>query len=545
MPPTVPSSKGLAYVLGQGDVLNARYRLEEKIGEGGMGTVFAARDVELDRMVAVKLLPAALTSDAEVMERFEREARHTARLDHPNIVPIYDVGRHEGRPFIVMKVLEGDTLAGLLRSKGGLTPDETVSLIRQLAEGLDFIHARGFIHRDIKAGNIMVGTGGHATILDFGILRNRDATKGLTREGMVMGTPHYMAPEQALGLTDVDHRVDLYALGVVLFECLTGTLPFEADSELRIIQMQAHEPPPELLERAPWVPKPVAAVVRRALAKRPEDRYASGAELARALEDAYREARAGNVFVGGPVIGGTTAPSWRKRSDGPSGPQPPVSGASPSPTPGAMPAEVALSAPPHVPLPTAPAPAPAPAPTTAEAPLPAAPRARRSPGAWVAGLVVVLGAAAFMAWPRDVPPALLPDAGSLAAVLVPRVAMAPDAAALEVMAPALPDAGEPDAGALAVLDAPLDAGHASAPTPAPVIPRGTKGRVNIVTTHKGESWWAELYLDGAAKGRTPKLLELAPGKYQVKVSRPGFKTEQREIVVAPGKASVLRIALSP
>ncbi|MGV3619206.1 MAG: serine/threonine-protein kinase, partial [Archangium sp.] len=299
-----------------GDVLSGRYRLEEKVGEGGMGAVFVAHDTELDRKVAVKLLAAGLVNDAEVMERFEREARLTAKLDHPNIIPIYDVGRHEGRPFIVMKLLQGDSLAGRLRAKGGFTTDETLRLVRQLAAGLDYIHAQGFIHRDIKAGNIFVAPDGHATILDFGILRSKEATTGITRTGMVMGTPHYMAPEQALGLKDVDHRVDLYALAVVLFECLTGTLPFEADSELRLIQLQAHAPPPELVDRAPWIPKIVADVVKRALAKNPSERYGTAAELVTALEGAYSEAKASKsslpaVQAVGPVP--TTAPSLRRQ----------------------------------------------------------------------------------------------------------------------------------------------------------------------------------------------------------------------------------------
>ena len=328
MPPTSISGRGLKPVsfreektvlpMRTHDVLLGRYRLEEKIGEGGMGTVFIAHDNELDRKVAVKLLAAALVNDAEVLERFEREARLTAKLDHPNIVPIYDVGRHEGRPFIVMKLHQGDSLVGRLRAKGGFTADETLKLMRQLALGLDYIHAQGFIHRDIKAGNIFVSPEGHATILDFGILRPKSATNGITRTGMVMGTPHYMAPEQALGLKDVDHRVDLYALAVVLFECLTGTLPFEADSELRLIQLQAHAPVPEILDRAPWIPRPVADVVKRALAKKPDERFNSAAELVGALEAAYAEAKTSKsslpVVPAGPLplVPTNTAPSMRQ-----------------------------------------------------------------------------------------------------------------------------------------------------------------------------------------------------------------------------------------
>ncbi len=163
------------------EVLINRYALKSKLGEGGMGTVYLAHDKELDREVAVKLLAAPLVNDTEVVERFEREARMTAKLDHPNIVPVYDVGRHHGRPFIVMKKLEGATLATVLREKGGLTADETLKLLKQLAAGLDYIHGKGFIHRDIKAGNIFVGPDGTGTLLDFGILRSSKANEGLTR----------------------------------------------------------------------------------------------------------------------------------------------------------------------------------------------------------------------------------------------------------------------------------------------------------------------------------------------------------------------------
>src|SRR5207237_842302 len=137
----------------------------------------------------------------------------------------------------------------------------------------------------------IVGPDGHATLLDFGILRSSDISDGHTKAGRVMGTPHYMAPEQAVGSKNLDHRVDLYALGVVLFECLTGTLPFDADSEMALIQLQAHAAPPDLLERAPWIQRPIAEVVKRALAKRPEDRFASAAELVKALEAAYQKAK--------------------------------------------------------------------------------------------------------------------------------------------------------------------------------------------------------------------------------------------------------------
>lgn len=460
------------------DVLSGRYRLEQKIGEGGMGSVYLATDLELDRKVAVKLLAKNLVGDAEVVERFEREARLTAKLDHPNIVPIYDVGRTDTRPFIVMKKLEGDTLAGVLRQKGGLSAAESLKLLRQLAAGLDYIHGCGFIHRDVKAGNIFVGSDGLATILDFGILRSLRGHESLTRTGVVMGTPHYMAPEQALGSKDVDHRVDLYALAVVIFECLTGTLPFEADSELRLIQMQAHSPPPDLLDRAPWIAKPIAAVMKRALAKLPDERFSSGAQLLAALEAAYAQAAA------------------------------------------APPVPVAKAAEP--------------------VPPPPQPRVKPSRAPWLALAVVVLGAiglAVTRPWePAVAPPPVDPpvlaavvDAGAPEPALVAAVPL--EDAGAEVFE-AL-DAGEEDAGVT------LDAGR-RAVSKAPA----KKGRLNVLTTHNGEPYWAQVMIDGVSKGRTPLLLELPAGRYQVRVERPGFKTQQREIRVASGKAAVVRIDLT-
>jgi serine/threonine protein kinase len=498
------------------DVLLGRYKLLEKIGEGGMGTVYVAHDQELDRQVAVKLLASNLVNDDEVVERFEREARLTAKLDHPNIVPIYDVGRHEGRPFIVMKVLVGDTLAGLLRSKGGLTSDETQKLLKQVAAGLDYIHRQGFIHRDIKAGNIFVAPDGLATILDFGILRPKSAAQGLTRTGMVMGTPHYMAPEQAMGLKDVDHRVDIYALAVVLFECLTGTLPFEADSELRLIQMQAHSPPPDIIDRAPWIPRPVADVVRRALAKRPEERFDSGADLVKALEEAYRTSgghQAAPLAKTHPTLSTSTAPSLRKLAAGETNPA------------AAPPAEAR------------------PITALSNEDLQRVVVASRRQTLFIvfAAAAVLLGL--FVGWRVFTPAPVLPvavaelDAG-LAGLAAAVVDTALDAGASLV---AVADAGEEDeedAGVGAIAVATPDAGR-------PVVATRKFGKLNIITTHSGDPYWAQVTVDGLPRGRTPLQLDLPVGLHQVKVERAGFRVQSREIRVASGKSVAVRIDLEP
>jgi serine/threonine-protein kinase len=268
------------------EVLDGKWKLEKKIGEGGMGSVYLAHDLQLDRKVAIKILASSLAHDAELVARFEREARFTASLEHPNIVPIYAVGRFKNRPFMVMKCLEGQPLSALLRASNVLQLDQVLALTRQVCGGLEFIHAKGYVHRDIKAGNIFVSPAGLATILDFGILRPKRNAESLTRTGMVMGTPQYMSPEQALGEKEIDHRSDLYALAVVIYECLAGALPFDSDSDLSIIQMQAHAPAPDICQRASWISRPVGDLVMRALAKRAQDRYQSAGELASAFEAA-------------------------------------------------------------------------------------------------------------------------------------------------------------------------------------------------------------------------------------------------------------------
>ncbi|MBM4779607.1 MAG: protein kinase [Archangiaceae bacterium] len=504
--------------------LAGRYQLRQKIGEGGMGTVFIAHDSELDREVAVKMLASTLVNDAEVVERFEREAKLTASLDHPNIVPIYDVGRHENRPFIVMKLLQGDTLAGVLRQKGGFTSDETLKLMKQLAAGLDYIHQKGFIHRDIKAGNIFLSAEGHATILDFGILRSRKANASLTRTGMVMGTPHYMAPEQAMGLKDVDHRVDLYALAVVLFECLTGTLPFEADSELRLIQMQAHSPPPEILDRAPWIPKAVADVVKKALSKKPDDRFYSGQDLVKALERAYRDSGGHQAAPKSPppavaTITGSGLKVLESLSPSTSSPrlQPVVV---PDPAPvvpvGPMTGEVVANG----------------------------VRPSRLPMVVLSIIsIVAVGIALWRPWETKVDPkepVTVIDAG-VPAVVVAVVDAGDDDAGAALVETVL-DGGDDDDGDAGVLvEAASDGGR-----PTYVAAPKRKGKLNVITMHAGEPYWAQVSIDGVPRGRTPLLLDLPAGRYQVRVERPGFRIQERRVLVAAGgKPVVVKIDLSP
>jgi predicted Ser/Thr protein kinase len=266
--------------------LSGTYELLQEIGRGGMGIVYAGRDIRLDRLVAIKVLPELVSSDA-VRERFLREARAAARLSHPSIVPIYSADERGGVTFMVMAYVDGTTLSTRLRNGTALSPADAVPILRDVALALNAAHARGVIHRDIKPENILVDRlTGRAMVTDFGIARLADALQSgaLTRTGQVLGTVGYMSPEQVTGL-EVDGRSDLYSLGVVAFETLSGKLPFDGPAPV-VIVAHATKPAPPLASVAPNVPAALCAVIDRCLRKNPDDRYATGDALAAALEEA-------------------------------------------------------------------------------------------------------------------------------------------------------------------------------------------------------------------------------------------------------------------
>jgi TonB family protein len=258
-----------------------RYQILEKIGEGGMGSLYLARDPAIDRLVAIKLLRRGFDTEA-VRERFAREARAAGRLRHPNIVTIFDVGEHDGDPFIAMEFLAGETLAELVRQGAGLTLSRRVKLLEELCDGLAYAHRAGLVHRDIKPANLMVDAEGVLKILDFGIVRVSDS--GVTQAGVLVGTINYMSPEQVLG-TGVDHRSDIFAVGLVAYELLTGRQAFPGtmkDGLLKRIPNAEIEPLTSVL---PSADPEVAGIVEHALKKEPADRYQ---ELARMRNDLAR-----------------------------------------------------------------------------------------------------------------------------------------------------------------------------------------------------------------------------------------------------------------
>ncbi len=260
-----------------------QYEIIREIGRGGMSVVYEAYHPSLNRRVAIKILSQHLTSDETFVQRFLQEARTAARLDHSNIVTIYDVGMDAGYYYIVMKKLEGEPLNDLVRQMGRLPLARAIRIVAQIASALDYAHRQGIVHRDIKPGNIIVGVSDQATLTDFGIAKATESTQ-LTRTGTSIGTPEYMSPEQASG-KPVGPASDIYSLGIVLYQMLAGRVPFQADSAPALLHKQVYEQPLPVRRLVPDLPPRIDGVVAQALAKAPERRFGTAGEMARALCD--------------------------------------------------------------------------------------------------------------------------------------------------------------------------------------------------------------------------------------------------------------------
>ncbi|MFN8650711.1 MAG: protein kinase [Gemmatimonadales bacterium] len=285
--PTAPSMPVASGLLRPGSVLSGRYEIQKQLGAGGMGVVYRAFDKELQETVAIKILKPDLIGDANLLERFKQEIRLARRISHPNVVRTHDLGESEGLYYITMEFVEGTALDEVLRRRGSLPLDVTLTVGRQLCRALEVAHSQGVVHRDIKPQNLVVDAKGFLKVMDFGIARlveGRQAPgKGLTAEGSIIGTPEYMAPEQLMGEA-VDGRADLYATGVVLYECATGKRVFEGSSFPTLLLKAVQDVPADPRTLMPTLPEGFAKVVLRALAKKPAERWQTATDLHQALE---------------------------------------------------------------------------------------------------------------------------------------------------------------------------------------------------------------------------------------------------------------------
>ncbi len=278
-----------------GQMLTDRYRIDERISEGGMGTVYRATHVLMDKRVAIKVLHPSLAADDKIVARFSREAKAASRISHPHALNVTDFGESEtGVVFLVMEFLDGKTLKEVIQAEGPLPLPRVVEIINQVAGALDAAHREGVVHRDLKSDNIMLieapNGSDWAKVLDFGIAKIKESTgqtdPGLTAPNLIIGTPQYMSPEQCSQASEIDSRSDIYSLGVIIYEMLTGHVPFTADSPTAIMMKQLQEPPPSVLEERDDLPPQVGMVITSAMAKRPEDRFQSAGELSDALATA-------------------------------------------------------------------------------------------------------------------------------------------------------------------------------------------------------------------------------------------------------------------
>lgn len=296
-----------------GTLLNGRYRLDAQIGTGGMSTVYRAFDTVLERQVAIKLMHREIASDSDQLERFRREARAVAQLNHPHIVTVIDAGEDDNTPYIVFEYVEGETLKDRIRRHGRLPIQESIAYAIEIARALGVAHERGIVHRDVKPQNVLVDEEGSAKVTDFGIARTLDQ-EGLTADGRVLGTTDYVSPEQALGHS-VTGQSDLYSLGIVLFEMLTGDVPFKGDNQVAVAMKHVREQLPDVQLRRPEVSSALAAVLDRATAKDTADRYATDQELITDLEQvlAYETQRSGQSTGEVTAVLRTLPPQTRRR----------------------------------------------------------------------------------------------------------------------------------------------------------------------------------------------------------------------------------------
>jgi hypothetical protein len=468
--------------------LEEEYDILDELGRGGMAIVFKAKEKQLDREVAIKVLPFSLAFDKEFVERFQREARTSARLEHPNIIPIYRVGKSGRVIYFVMKFLRGKPLSSVLaaRGGGGLPPVEIRRILADVCRALAYAHKSGIVHRDIKPDNIMFDEHGHAVVTDFGIAKAASGGK-LTGTGMSIGTPHYMSPEQAKAQA-LDGRSDIYSLGVVAYQCLTGSVPFDGEDSFSIgykhIMEEIPAPPLENPEK-----RQLFEIVRKMMAKLPEQRFQNAEELIGVLEGGRSVSFTTDATMALPSMAGA-------RLAAATTPLPRVAGTRPPPgAPGAVPPTLAGE--PH----------------------------KRTVAAglvlWLVIVGTVLGGGGFYAYKEG----LIFAARSSADTTTARDTTAPDSTSYrDSVAAAAADSARRDSARAPQVHTPL-------------APPGTPGRLVLQGVPQG----ARVLIDGQqARGTS---LDMPPGVHRLNVRVAGYRTFDRQVVISPGETSSIRVLL--
>ncbi|HEX4562312.1 MAG TPA: protein kinase [Gemmatimonadales bacterium] len=503
-------------------IVEGKYKLERLLGKGGMGAVFLAKDLTLDRDVAIKVLPPDVSQDDHVIKRFQQEAKTAAKLDHTNIIPIYRVESEGGLTYFVMKYISGTSLEDLLEQKKPIPIEDIQRIIWQTAVALGHAHHRGIVHRDVKPANIMFDHDGKVMLTDFGISKALQAASGFTGTGMIIGTPHYMAPEQAKG-QPVDGRADQYSLGVVGYRMITGALPFAGDSIHTILYKHIFEEPPPVRSVRPDIPEPLSTAIQRAMAKEPAQRYATMEEFATA------------VFPEQPVAAG--------RSGGPITPKPitraPVTAESPT--------EAFISAP-TTPIPSTLRPAAGAGAQTVPArpgAKPASASKQSGSKAWIgiAAAVVVLGGGGYLVFGRGQKPA---NDGQTATQQTPSNPVTnPGAVPPDTHTAVTPPVTPPQTGNAATQQPAQTATHKPAPAPhrspppAPKPAAQATGFVSIATDPI-----ASVFIDNLSVGQSPLIGHEVPvGTHTIRVERVGFQTQSVTVQVGAGETVVRRLTL--
>jgi predicted Ser/Thr protein kinase len=462
--------------------LEKEYEVLDELGRGGMAIVFKAKETELDREVAIKVLPFSLAFDKEFVERFQREARTSARLEHPNIIPIYRVGKSGRVIYFVMKFLRGKPLSSVLaaRGGGGLPPVEIRRILADVCRALAYAHKSGIVHRDIKPDNIMFDEHGHAVVTDFGIAKAASGGK-LTGTGMSIGTPHYMSPEQAKAQA-LDGRSDIYSLGVVAYQCLTGAVPFDGEDSFSIgykhIMEEIPAPPLENPEK-----RQLFEIVRKMMAKLPEQRFQNAEELISVLESGRSVSFTTDATMALPSMAGARL------------------AAATTPLPRVMPGAgpPVLAGEPH----------------------------KRSVAAalvlWLVIVGTVLGGGGFYAYKQGLIFAARPASDTTAAQ---------DTTARDSVA-------HRDSIALLAADSARRDSARSAVPHTPLAPPGTPGRLVLQGVPQG----ARVLIDGQQVRGTS--LDMPPGVHRLNVRVAGYQTFDRQVVISPGEVSTIRVLLEP